>query len=431
MARITLITVLAAGLIAAGVAAPSHAQPGNLDLDRRCGTIECVDEISQAYCHWSSSKAEDCRLFVRALEDSARAASRDFRLCRARALGGLEGLVADDAERTPLRQRQTEIYGILIRDDPRDADALVGLAEITEQRDEKLALFRRAVAADPRSPLNLRLLAMTLDDGTPEEIAESVEHMRKAYEIADIPHRWHLAQVVVDHMVQVGLHQEALEFQRSALSEMGVPNAEQVVRRAMARDGARPSRELVSAVGLLCDRRTIRLGTTHPCVNGIEALSAASIAQGAGVSKETLDTIAHASLDALCDIDAANQDRRLWERLQGALAQFSGTSLETPLLLDARAQAMSMLGTSSDVERPSMLLERAVTLAPYDGDTRVRLGQVYMDEGRVADAIVQLQAAIPLLPDYKVSSAQYYLVMALRKAGQTERADSLEREIGK
>lgn len=444
MARITLITVLAAGLIAAGVAVPSHAQPGDLDLDRRCRTTECVDDLAQAYCHWSSATAEDCRRFIRALEGSARAASRDFMLCRARALGSLERFVlAGDPERNRLWQQQREIYGILIRDDPRDAEALLDLATITAQRDEKLALFRRAAAADPNSTLNHRLLAAELaSDGTPEEMAESVEHMRKAYEIADIPHRWWLAHTVVDHMVQVGLHQEALEFQRSALSEMGMPNAEQVVRRAMAHGGTRPSRELVSAVGLLCDRRSIPLGTTQPCVDGIEALSAASIAQGANVSKATLDTIAYASLDALGDIDAAifqqrhnlphglHQDPRFWERLHAALARFSGTSLETPLLLYARVQAMSLLGPSSDLERPSKLLERAVTLAPYDGHTRVRLGQAYADEGRVADAIVQLETAIPLLPD-KVGMAHYDLVMALRKAGQTERADKLEREIGK
>lgn len=462
MARIAVITALAAGLTA-WVVPPCHAQPGDLDLDRRCSTIKCVDEIWHAYCEWSSSAAEDCRRFVRALERSARAASRDFMLRRARALRSLEGLGADELLRVQgevvltkvereavlakvkrnhrwFWQRQMEIYRTLIRNDPHDVEALLGLAEITEQRDEKLALFRRAAAADPRDPLILRLFARELVmDGTPEETAESVEHMLKAYEIAAIPHRWHVAQDVVKHMVRVGLHQEALEFQRRALSEMGMPNAEQVVRRAMAHDGARPSRELVSAVRLLCDRRSIQLGTTQSCVEAIEALSAASIAHAAGVSKATLDTIAYASLDALGDVDAAifeqrhqlphvHRDPRFWERLHAALARLSGTSLETPLLLYARAQAMSLIGPSSDVERPSVLLERAVTLAPYDGDARVWLGQAYMEEGRVADAIAQLEAGIHLSPD-KVSSAHYDLVLALRKAGQTERADRLERQV--
>lgn len=61
---------------------------------------------------------------------------------------------------------------------------------------------------------------------------------------------------------------------------------------------------------------------------------------------------------------------------------------------------------------------------------RVLLGQAYADEGRVAEALVQIEAAIPLLPD-KVSKAHSDLVMALRKVGQTERAERLEREFGK
>jgi hypothetical protein len=268
------------------------------------------------------------------------------------------------------------------------------------------------------------MLAMELAaDSEPAEMAQGVEHLLEAYRIAEVPHRWHLGQEVVEYMIRAALHPEALEFQRRVLTDMGVPKAEQVVRNAASKT-AKERDNLVAAVNLLCDRRTIRLGSTESCLAGIEAL-----ANGEQVTPGIVEAAAHGGLWLARNPGAEHQDPALWDRLHGALMRFFGSPFQGPLLEAALAQTEAIRRSDTSIEQARALLEIEVRAKPGDGNARTRLGELYLLEGRFSDAITQLEAALPLLPHDKVLLARTYLLRALRKDGQPARAEELEREM--
>lgn len=186
-------TVTRNGLLLAVVgvlgASNGFSKEAVLDLDSRCDTSQCVEELAESHCYARSALIEACKSFLQSLNLSGRRHERAYRMTYAAASGALASRIADEAERDRLRGVERDTYEQLVREKPNDAQALMGLVSIARDRNERIALLKRVVAADPTDTIALRTLAAHLQDGTASERTESLSYLRQAYDRAPAPHR--------------------------------------------------------------------------------------------------------------------------------------------------------------------------------------------------------------------------------------------------
>lgn len=167
----------------AGVASLVRAAEPSV-LDERCRTAQCVEDLATERCYSRAASVEGCREFIRSLQSSAHRGRREYRLTYAASSGALACRIVDDAERDELQREERSTYEQLVQTNPNDAQALMGLAAIARDRQERIALLKRVAAADPTDTIALRTLAMHLAEGTPEENAQGLAYMRRAYQAA-------------------------------------------------------------------------------------------------------------------------------------------------------------------------------------------------------------------------------------------------------
>ncbi len=397
----------------------------------RCDTHRCVEDIAVAYCFKPSATTDSCEAFIEALKRSSRQGERIFRLPHAAALGSLAGLVGDPQERDRLSREQRDTYQQLLRDNPNDAQALLGMAALTEDRKDRIALLKRAAAADPNDTFALRALAALSGEGSREEQVAALKHLRQAYERASPPHRWHLARDVYDQYTSLGMPQEATAFADSVLVEMGVDRAQQQLERALRHPDQLDHASALSALEVICDQNAIRIGDVHSCVQAIEALTVAMTAPDISRQTAVVDALSQATLTALSAVDPTLSSSAAVSRtsLQGSIQRLKEAGPETALLLYAQAHLLVFESSPAVAQQRTLLLERAVAIEPKNGEARGRLALEYMNQNRYSDAISQLETAIPLLPPHKQNAARSTLARALRAAGQLDRAEQVEQQL--
>jgi len=422
--RSSLIVAVAS---VAGVSSLVRAEEPSA-LDERCRTAQCVEDLATERCYSRAASLEGCREFIRSLQSSANRSRREYRLTYAASSGALAGRVVDDAEREKLQLEERNTYEKLVQENPKDAQALMGLAAIARDRPERIALLKRVAEADPTDTIALRTLAAHLAEGTPEEQAQGLEYMRRAYQGARAPHRWHLAEMYHQQLIDAARHGDASQLAESVLAEMGSDAAKERIASALQRAKAVSDDSLFSALGKVCNQNALYFGTASICMDSVVRIARVASASPGAVSDANIEALATAAMTLSRELggDAqANSRRELRESLEGLIKARKDSSV----LLRAQALLVSMERDLGARRNATELLERAVVVSPGDGDARLALGRAYLEQERFRQAIVQFEEAVRALPDYKRGAARTYLALALERDGQFERAARVRSEL--
>jgi hypothetical protein len=88
---------------------------------------------------------DSCTTWLRSVEQSPDYAHPNVQLAAASANLALSNLTGGAAAKTPFREQAANLYSKVIDKDPTNTRALVGLAVVSDSRDEKLTLMRRVL----------------------------------------------------------------------------------------------------------------------------------------------------------------------------------------------------------------------------------------------------------------------------------------------
>src|SRR3954469_19676423 len=137
-----------------------------------CGLADaqCWQREHEKMCRDVGATATSCSAWLSRLEKSPNAEHPGIRLTAAAANVALGDFSADPSARAQFRDRAREIYRSLVRDDPTNASALLGLSNFTPNTEERLSLMRRAVESNPTDSGLIELLGRAL---SASDLAES------------------------------------------------------------------------------------------------------------------------------------------------------------------------------------------------------------------------------------------------------------------
>ncbi len=411
---------MAAASVAGLVSLVRAAEPSV--LDERCRTAQCVEDLATERCYSRAASLEGCREFIGSLQSSARRAQREYRLTYAASSGALARRVESGAERDKLQSEERSTYEQLVQANPNDAQALMGLAAIARDRPERIALLKRVAEADPTDTIALRTLAMHLAEGLPQERALGLDYMRKAYLSARAPHRWYLARIYHEQLVNEAKQDEARQFADSVLAEMRIDAAKDRISNARQEAAGLKDDSLFSALGILCSENALYFGTAKACAEAFDLIANATSASPKAVSDANVEVLAAVAVNLAREVS----DRK---KLRESLERLSSAKRNSSVLLRTQALLVNMEHDPAVRKSAVELLERAVAVSPGDGDAKLALGRAYLEQERFRQAIVHLEEAVGVLPDYKRAAARTYLALALERDGQFERAAKVRSEL--
>ncbi len=300
----------------------------------------------------------------------------------------------------------------ILQKDPNNVGALVlkGSILINERKlDEALTRIKAAVAADPTSVLAQYLLGILYQS------RKEYEGATQAFlEVLKLNPRAAVAEFrLAEISLATGRANPAVEFgQRAVKAAPGSPAAHFVLAKSLIAKGeySRAETEL----------RT--LAVTYPKVSVIQS----QLGNAAVLRKDTaaatrfftraleLDPNDVDAIGGLVLIDVqAKRTREARARVEAAIGRRDSA--------DLRVLAASVYSADKDVAKAEEALRKALDLAPAKVQIYSMLGDLYVSQNRLADALQQFKALAVKQP--KSVSAHTMVAMILQAQGQTKEAE--------
>ena len=305
-----------------------------------------------------------------------------------------------------------------MKSNSKDAEALIGLAKVTDDREEKLELMRRAARADPANHINVDALIVELINGSEREQEESLQWYRRAYDNADGTYKWLVAENYFTTLSNLHRTGEATAFQAEFANDRGIPEAERMLKAAVER-GTPVASEALTALETLCADTTLGVGLLQVCTSAISAIT------GGLTEERTVVRPARAIADAVSQsiFNVMSLDWRLGVQAEVVTEQMRVASGKLRAAGFQSAFSLYVEGGFVSAEERLELLKKATLIEPENGEAFGRLAREYMrrgDPGRAAD---EFERAVSLVPDYKREVATEDLIQALQQAGRVAEAN--------
>lgn len=231
-----------------------------------------------------------------------------------------------------------------------------------------------------------------------------------------------------EQLIDAARQGDASQLAESMLAEMEIGAAKERIASALQRASAVSDDSLFSSLGKVCNQNARYFGTESICMDSVVRIARAASGSPGTVSDANIEVLATAVMNLSRGLGGeaeARSRRELRESLEGLIKARKDSSV----LLRAQALLVNMEHDTGARKSAIELLERAVAVSPGDGDAKLALGRAYLEQERFRQAIVHLEEAVEVLPDYKRAAARTYLALALERDGQFERAARLRSEL--
>lgn len=293
---------------------------------------ECVQQEYPKVCFDEQRKVrlEPCVAWLHEIEQSPSTEVRSS----AAGIYLLIGTHATTASQTrqDLRDRSAALIRGILDEDPNNADALLGLANLAETEQERVQRLRDVVAADPDKPFYLELLARALLSVEGGEL-EAAALNERAYEAAlderkaqlsrnSASYGWRFARDAIWLYERAGAPERADRLREQVVADYDLPARLEEVADATPGDAANLQQILQS----LCDQVAMNLLGAKPCLDGIDrAIHATDRARARGNAADLEQAVSDAMLKAAVSgmwLDAADSN---WRRtFEAALERYDG-----------------------------------------------------------------------------------------------------------
>ena len=391
------LAILAVACVSAAADVPALA-----DRAADCGRddVACFRDGYESECVQAASTLEACLVFLQRLETARRrSSSADLVLLLGDALHGLSqrGVSAEAKARYVARSRAA--YRQVVKDEPFKAAGYLGLAEVAETGEERVAWLRGAVRAEYQ-PAHMELLANALftEIGGHTGDLEGARVLEDAYTYETTnSEKWRYG------VSAWRSYADAAELYPAAISERALENVViriqddidyPLLQRALLEPEAHLP-YLAQAFATLCEESIATLIEIDECMAGLE-LAVATAERP--VPDGTRRLLAEAALIGMRTIAGESLPRS--PEAQRRLPEWIRRLLLTgPEPVDVAADLFEALAdyTANLPERAGALLS-AIELAPNRGDLRLKAGTTYVELELWLEALEQLRAARILLP---------------------------------
>lgn len=360
------------------------------------GDSDCFERNQVAACHdRPAATIEACGAWIRALENQAANGSSDAELSLAQAYAALAAnLLTDPAVRAEYEARARSIYRARIRRDADDAQALLALATLVDDENEKIDLLKRGIAWGPDEVYATRWLASLLHErNEPSDALEAANYVEEAYD-AMKPERWvHHASSTYWYYQQAGAEDEAARFRTRVIDDWGARELTDVTTNNAPED-------VEQTLQMVCDSYATGVLGMEMCGRSI-----ATVMRYLSSADVTPRTQALADAAARAMEDSGRDGWTLECEPPESQATFE-SELDTLLALGFEsAPVQSAFARVAPCGERLHALQRAVHLAPQDGELAWRLGGAYASDGRWNEALATYRRAKSLptvVPKYAI-----------------------------
>lgn len=408
-------------ILACALSASAAAASPKLLQSCDAGNSECFERNHETACADPSASIDTCKAWLRILEPQAKGGVRYASLMIGHAYKSLAVLSSDPQEAKAYRERAVDVFRELSERDSTDAkgipeaQAMMALAALTEDRAERIRLLESAIALSP-DIFAMRSLASELRQrGRAGDTLEAARLMEEAYARQTNDNRWYLASAAFGLYQDAGAPDRAVQLQRRVRKELGVVELTSVPADADAS-------EISCMLSAACNGYALPVIGAGDCLrstgNVIQQLVRNRLSGGDehANAQELANSAVEAMVEATRSESALDKEYPDWqETYRLRLENLLDNGFESSAIQTAYA-------TVTTGDKRLHALERAAELAPKDGAAAFRLGMEYGEHGKWKEAVVELQRAKELLPAPQNQAVEHNLQVASRKVTETEEA---------
>ncbi|MGH8243332.1 MAG: tetratricopeptide repeat protein, partial [Steroidobacteraceae bacterium] len=191
----------------------------------------------------------------------------ELRLRIAEAYEALTRLVSSSAEAERHRNHAVEIYRDILRRDDTNAQAMLGLAVVSQDRAERIELLKRGTELAPEEIYAMQLLASELlSTGEPQQALEAARVMEKAYASQTGRNKLHLASRTYELYLNAGATQEAAEFRQRVIDKLGTGNLKDLPSNV-------DPKTVLNALMASCDHLIVPMLGSQRCMQDLEIVA--------------------------------------------------------------------------------------------------------------------------------------------------------------
>lgn len=366
----------------------AQAQPLACGPDDR----QCLEESLGLAC---SQTEATCLDWLQQVQAHNLTENPEWRLIAAAGYAALRDLAGSPEDANRYRELSRSNYSEMLETWPDGyyaAQAYVGMATNTDDRDESIAMMRNAVSADPSNSITAFLFArFLLGRGQDDDYREAADAYRSAY-LAQSRGGYYYAASALGLYAGTGQVEKADELRDQVARDSGINGfAEEVVSDEFFQDPERGTVVLETA----CHRYVIAIFGPETCLNGIDNLVEATRLPIALAERQSIVDVAIPALRGLASMGGGSEaEPRGWhDRFSALLQEWIDSEVATA------AVYFYWAGTQSNVNAAVSGYERAVRLAPGNGEYRYRLAREILKQGRFDEAIEHLILARDTLPE--------------------------------
>jgi hypothetical protein len=280
----------------------------------------CLEENYSRMCFDAGATPESCGAWLREFESSP---DLDVRSSVAGIYLLADGYWRASNPQPWLKDRAAALIHGVLEQDPKNVEALLGLASIAPTRDESVAALRRVVALDP-SPMHLEFLSGELAHNE-ANLAESAALLERAYETAmqrsSGNYAWRFARNAVFEYGWAGLPDRAAQLRKRFEQDVGLDAKVAEIAHAEAVEPAR----LNDVLGELCAELILRMLGAERCLAGIEHVVAGADAAGGKDKTRLANDASDAMFLAARTGDVLSAADPSWRsRFESTLRRYSG-----------------------------------------------------------------------------------------------------------
>ena len=367
---------------------PTSAQDVSCGPDDR----ECLEDRYAAACAGSASAPAPCLAFARRIESHELADRPEWRLIAAVAYARMADLPGP-AEEQSFRDRSETILRELLAEWPEGyyaGQAYIGLAGFAADDDETISLLRSAMAADPENTAAPYFLAGRLEArGENQDVLEAADLYRKTYSARG--GFMSAAGNALRLYASIGQTEAHDTFRAQVAQDRGMDRYADDVRSAdFAQDPERARDVLATA----CLVYVVAIFGSEVCADGIDSLAEASRTTSLETAREAVVDAAAEGIRLLRSAGWVAENRERDVRHDSILREWMDSGVAT-----ARVYVLWAQRPESGFDESLTALEKAVELAPDNGQYRYWLAHRYIQQYRLDEAIENLSIARDTLPE--------------------------------
>lgn len=372
---------------------------------------ECVEQRIVQHCRALTATAADCLSWIEDLESSSPPDSIDAVIAQANSYYSLAELAArqqsldneDEIERYFKTSR--DLYQAAHDQNNSNLDALHGLAATSQSTEENTHWLREIAAENPTDSIAIRGLADRLAASGSSGALEASRLKMDAYNATESSSKkWSLAQSALEILEQAGLEAEYDAFRQRVLSDLDMSNIESEFHDYI---NTKNVSDLQARLATPCDASVIQMFGAAPCDALVMLILTMSESFDASERVEVLDYTAEMAKNIFGNT-SFNSISEWYGELRSHL-QLNFIAVGTD---SAGIYSLNEVITRDNPAESILSAQKAVELAPDNGQYRMILGQKYLSQGDADEALAQFDHAKALLPDYMKTILDSMIVSA-------------------